>query len=133
MVRLDRALGVAAPQLQLVAVVVELVEPDLRLLEEHVGAPLRLADDQLGLGLRRLLQLLRQPLRRQQRVAQVVLALPVLGQQRLHPHQVAAQPIDLAHGVLVVVGRLGEERHDLGAVVAAHRGLEPLLAHVHRG
>ena len=51
--RFERALGVAAPQLQLVDVVIELLEPDLRLLQQQVGAPLRLADDQLGLGLRR--------------------------------------------------------------------------------
>src|SRR5262249_2031593 len=45
---------------------------------------------------------------------------------------VAAQAIDLAHRVLVVVGRLGEKRHHLGAVVAAEGRAEALLPHVHR-
>ena len=75
------------------------------------------------------LQLVGEPLRRQQRVAQVGLALAMLAEQRLHPQQIAAQAIDLAHRVLVVVGRLGEEGDDLGPVVAAQRRAEPLLPH----
>ena len=46
--------------------------------------------------------------------------------------RIAAQPIDLAQRVLVVVGRLGQERHHLGAVVAAQRRAEALLAQVER-
>src|SRR4051812_496584 len=47
--RLERALGVAPPQLQLVDVAIQLLEPPLRLLQQQVGAALRLADDELGL------------------------------------------------------------------------------------
>ncbi len=110
---------------------IHLLEPRLRLLQEQIGAPLGLTYDQPGLGLRRVLHLRGQPLRGEQRVAQVVLALAVLGQQRLDPDQIAAEPIDLAHRVLVVVGRLGQKGDDIGPVVAAQRGPEPLLAHVH--
>ena len=110
---------------------VELVKPHLRLLDQDVGAPLGLAEDELALGLRGFLELLRQPVCRQQRVAEIVLALAVLREERFHAHQVAAEAIDLPHRVLVVVGGFGQERHDIGAVVAAHRALEALLAHVH--
>ena len=103
------------------------------LLGQQVGAALRLADDQLRFVLRRRLHLVGQLLRRHQRVAQRVLALAMLDQQRLAARQVLAQPIDLAQRALVVVGRLGQERHDLGLVEAAHRGAEARLPHVERG
>ena len=55
--RLDGAfqlsLGIAPAQLQLVDVTLDFLESQLRLLQEEVGPPLRLPDDQLGLGLRR--------------------------------------------------------------------------------
>ena len=129
---LERSFDVAPPQPQLVDVALDLLEPDLRLLDEQVGASLRFADDQLGFVLRRFLDLVREPLRRQQRVAQVGLALAVLAEQRFHAREVAAQAVDLAQRVLVVVGRLGQERHDLGPVEAAQRRPEPLLAQVER-
>src|SRR5262245_1601966 len=131
--RLDRAFGVAAPQPELVDLAVHLFEAGLRLLQEEVGAPLRFADDQPGLVLRPVLHPVRQLLRRQQRVAERHLAFAVLLEQRLQAHQVAATALDLPHRVLVIVGRLGQEGDHFRTVVAAHRGLEPLLAHVHRG
>src|SRR5262245_24188882 len=131
--RLDRSLGVTAPQPQLVDLVIHLFEPGLGLLQKEVGPALRLADDEPRLVLRAVPHPVRHLLRRQQGVAKRHLALAVLREQRLQAHHVAPEAIDLPHGVLVVVGRFGQERHHLGAVVAAHRGLEPLLAHVHRG
>ena len=104
-----------------VDVAIELVEARLRLLQQQVGASLRLPDDHLRLVLRRVLDLVGQPLRGQERVAQVVLALAVLVEQRLHARQVLAEPIDFAERVLVIVGRFGQERDDLGLVEAAHR------------
>ena len=49
----ERAFDVPAPQPQLVDVALDFLEPPLRLLQQQVGASLRLADDQLRLGLRR--------------------------------------------------------------------------------
>ena len=46
---LERALDVAAAQAHLVDVALDLFEPALCLLQQQVGAPLGLADDQLGL------------------------------------------------------------------------------------
>src|SRR5262245_51632250 len=117
--RLERPFGVAAAQLELVDVAIHLLEANLRLLEQQIRASLRLAHDQLRLVLRDLLELVGHPLRGEQSVAQVVFPLAMLPEQGLHPHQVGAQPIDLAHRMLVVVGRFREERDHVGAVVAA--------------
>ena len=51
----------------------------------------------------------------------LVLALAMLVEQRFHARQVLAEAIDFAERVLVVVGRFGQERDDLGPIEAAHR------------
>ncbi len=53
-------------------------------------------------------------------------------EQRLLPHEVLPQAVDLAQRVLVVVGGLGQEGHDFGAVEAAQLGAEALLFEVER-
>ena len=128
----ERSFDVAPAKAQLVDVPLDFLEPALRLLQQQVGASLRFADDELGLGLRRLLDLVRQPLRGQERIAQVGLAVAMLGEQRFLPHQILPEPIDLPQRVLVVVGRFGEERDDLGAVEPAQLGAETLLLEVER-
>src|SRR5206468_3491441 len=49
--RLDRRLDVLALQAEAVDLALNVLEPGLRLLEQHVGPPLGLADDALGLVL----------------------------------------------------------------------------------
>ena len=129
---LERSLDVAPAQPQLVDVALDFLEPALRLLQQQIRPPLRLADDELRFGLGRFLDLVRQPLRGQQRVAEVGLALAMLGEQRLLAHEILPQPVDLAERVLVVVGGFGEERHDFRAVESAQLGPEPLLFEVER-
>ena len=129
---LERSLDVASAQAQLVDVAFDLLEPTLRLLQQEIRTSLRLADDELRFGLGRFLDLVRQALSGQQRVAEVGLALAMLAEQRLLAHQILPQAVDLAERVLVIVGGLGEERHDFGAVEAAQLGAEPLLFKVER-
>ena len=52
----------------------------------------------------------------------------MLVEQRFHLGDILAQAIDLAQGVLVVVGDFGDEREDLGFVEAAERRAKPNLA-----
>ena len=129
---LERALDVASAQAHLVDVALDFFEPTLCLLQQQVGAALGLADDELGFGLRRLLDFVGQALRGQQRVAQVGLAVTVLVEERFLAHQVLAQAVDLAQRVLVVVGGLGEEGDDFGTVEAAQLGAETLLLEIER-
>jgi len=77
--RLQRALHTAAAQPHLVDVPLDFLEADLALLQEQVGAALGFLDDQPGLVLRRVLDLVGQALRGQERVAQVGFPLAVLG------------------------------------------------------
>jgi hypothetical protein len=56
----------------------------------------------------------------------------MLVEQAFHPRGFAAQPIHLAHDLLVIVGSFSQERHDLGPVEAAHARLEPLLPQIER-
>src|SRR5205085_861743 len=63
--RLYGTLGVPAPKLQLVDVVIELFQATLRFLQQQIGASLRLTQNEFGLGLRRLLHFLGDAVRRQ--------------------------------------------------------------------
>ena len=62
----------------------------------------------------------------------LALAVAMLAEQRFLPHQILAQPVDFPQRVLVVVGRLGQERDDFGAVEAAELRPEALLLEVER-
>ena len=122
----------APPQSQLGDVPLDVFEACLRLLQQQVGATLRLAYDHLRLVLRRPFHLVGEPLRRLERVAQVLLANAMVGEERLRANQVLAQSVDLAERVLVVAGRFRQERHDFRRVEAAHHFLEALVAEVER-
>ena len=73
-----------------------------------------------------------QPLGSEQRVAQVPLVLPMLGDLALEPRDVLALPIGLLHGGFVVIGGFDQEREHLGLVETAHHGPEVLLTQVER-
>ena len=128
----DRGLDVLALQLEAVDLALDVLEARLRLLEQQIGAAFRLADDAprlvLGVGL----DVVRQLLRRHQRVLQVLLVLAVLGEHRLHAHQILAQAVGLAQRLLVVVGDRGEKRGDLDRVETAESLAKTLLAKVKR-
>src|SRR5690606_1193644 len=131
--RLERVLAVPPLQPQPVDLPLHLFEPQLRLVQQQIRAPLRLPDDPLRLVLGVGADLVGQPLRGEQRVAQVPLALPVLVEARLQAGELVAQPVGFTQRLFVVVGGLGQERLDLGAVVAAHHRPELLLPQIQRG
>ncbi len=127
---LERAFNVAPPQPQLVDVALDFLEASLGFLEEQVGTPLRFTDDQFGLGLRGLLDLVGEPLSGEQRISQVGFTFAMLGKESFLPHEILAEAINLAQRVLVVVGGFGEKRDDFGSIEAAQLRAEALLLQI---
>jgi hypothetical protein len=130
--RLDAGLRLAALQAQAVDLPLHVLGARLGTVDQQFGAPFRLAHD-AGRFIRGVVaHVVGNLLRAHQRRLQAVLEVAVLCQCRLEPRDFLAQPIVLTQSVLEAFGGLEQERRDLGAIEAAHRGAEAHLPHVDR-
>ncbi len=102
----------------------------MRLLEQQSGPVFRLADDPLAFLLGLFLHVVRQPLRRQEGVAQGLLALAVFVEDRFHLGELLAELIGLAERLLVVVGDRDQKCGNLDLVEAVQAAAETPLAEV---